>query len=119
VQFLFGQAPYSHRKTNKRGEIFADVRAGIPPAVRPDEIAPDIATLWDLLELCWLVKPEMRIGSSHLLDLLQDLEAGSNEANQLNTDTNVITKNIQWFIGSLLPAEGQYYFRTSHTADAS
>ena len=119
MQFLFRQPPYSHRKTNKRGEIFADVRAGIPPAVRPDDMAPDIATLWDILELCWLVKPEMRIDSSHLHDLLQDPEVGSNDANQLGVDRNVIIENIQWFIGGLLPAEGQYYYRTSHTTDAS
>lgn len=120
MQFLFRQPPYSHRKTNKRGEIFADIRAGVPPSVRLDDIAPDIAALWDILEVCWSVDPEMRIDSSHLHDLLQGLEAGSNEANQLDTDiTNTIPENIQWFIDSLLPAKGQYFCHTFRITDVS
>lgn len=118
MQFLFRQPPYSHRKTNKRGEIFADIRAGVPPAVRPDDIAPDIAALWGILEVCWCVNPEMRIDSSHLHGLLQGLEAGSNEVNQVDTDaTNAGPENIQRFIDSLLPAEGQHYCHTFRTTD--
>jgi hypothetical protein len=63
------------------------------------------------------VKPEMRIDSSHLHDLLQGIEAGSNDANQLGTDNNVVPENIQWFIGSLPPTKGQCHCRTAHTTD--
>ncbi|CCA76348.1 hypothetical protein PIIN_10343 [Serendipita indica DSM 11827] len=82
-EFIYSAVPYSHRKHNLQGQIFHDIRNGVPPARRPDIATPSstnpttassevrgITILWDVLELCWSRDPYRRPSASDLCEWL-------------------------------------------------
>ncbi|CAG7849736.1 SubName: Full=Uncharacterized protein {ECO:0000313/EMBL:CCA76636.1}; Flags: Fragment [Serendipita indica DSM 11827] len=78
-EFIYSVVPYAHREDNRRGQIFHDIRCGVPPARRPrittttdspsSDILPSvdgIDALWNILELCWSRDPLHRPTASSL-----------------------------------------------------
>jgi serine/threonine protein kinase len=63
IKFLYLERPYSSRSGNGAGfYIFKDIAAGKPPARRHSpQLAPSIAALWSLLDLCWDPEPHRRL----------------------------------------------------------
>lgn len=71
-EFIYLVVPYAHREHNLQGQIFHDIRTGVPPASRPDmssSLADDapasssadgIDILWSILESCWSREPRSR-----------------------------------------------------------
>ncbi|CAG7849744.1 SubName: Full=Uncharacterized protein {ECO:0000313/EMBL:CCA75949.1} [Serendipita indica DSM 11827] len=86
-EFIYSVVPYAHRDDNRRGQIFHDIRCGVPPARRPriktttDSSSSDklpsvdgIDALWDILELCWSRDPLRRPTASSLWEWLDTYE---------------------------------------------
>lgn len=86
-EFIYSVVPYAHRDDNRRGQIFHDIRCGVPPARRPriktttDSSSSDklpsvdgIDALWDILELCWSRDPLHRPTASSLYEWLDTAE---------------------------------------------
>lgn len=81
-EFIYLVVPYAHREHNLQGQIFHDIRHGVPPAPRPrtatvqnssssDDTAilsfvDGIVILWDILELCWSRDPRRRPSAADL-----------------------------------------------------
>ncbi|KIM20552.1 hypothetical protein M408DRAFT_30270 [Serendipita vermifera MAFF 305830] len=60
LEFLFSQRPYPHRKNNLRGVIYTDIKLGVPPCQRPDDLSPTSEFLWALFVECWNLDPDKR-----------------------------------------------------------
>lgn len=71
LEFYFLQQPYAHRKNNMRPQIFIDIRAGIPPAIRQQPPHPQEEPIWRLLDLCWKRRPTDRTDARNLLARLE------------------------------------------------
>ncbi|KIM30189.1 hypothetical protein M408DRAFT_22230 [Serendipita vermifera MAFF 305830] len=67
LEFIFLQIPYSKRKNNLRGAIHSDIRRGVPPGQRPDDLSPTSEYHWTLLVECWNLDPTQRPNSTQLL----------------------------------------------------
>jgi hypothetical protein len=63
--------PYANRETNWCGYIFVDIRAGIPPAIKPDDPAVNNDVLWNIIESCWSPNPQDRSSASQIHDFLR------------------------------------------------
>jgi hypothetical protein len=53
------------------GEVFQDIRNGVPPAIRPTDLTMEDSTLWDILESCWCLDPAKRPNASFILEQLR------------------------------------------------
>ncbi|CAG7855260.1 SubName: Full=Uncharacterized protein {ECO:0000313/EMBL:CCA75953.1} [Serendipita indica DSM 11827] len=84
-EFIYSKVPYANRPHNLQGQIFHDIRRGIPPASRPTTShspktsplsTPDdgVSTLWDILEWCWRRDPSSRPMALRLRELLASYE---------------------------------------------
>jgi hypothetical protein len=68
---------YAHRPNNFLGEIFEDIRNGVPPAIRPMEADSEDKLYWDILESCWKVAPDQRPEVPKILEKLEKLSPAS------------------------------------------
>lgn len=62
LQLLFSQVPYIHRKNNRLGLIFQDIRCGVLPGTHFTE---DFF-LWAVLQSCWHLSPSDRPSASKI-----------------------------------------------------
>ncbi|KIM30182.1 hypothetical protein M408DRAFT_56274, partial [Serendipita vermifera MAFF 305830] len=60
LEFIFSQIPYSNRKNNLRGGIYSDIKRGMLPGQRPDDLSPTSEFYWTLLVECWNLDPSKR-----------------------------------------------------------
>ncbi|KIM30187.1 hypothetical protein M408DRAFT_56231, partial [Serendipita vermifera MAFF 305830] len=60
LEFIFLQMPYSNRKNNFRGVIYSDIKGGMPPGQRPDDLSASSEYHWTLLVECWNLDPAKR-----------------------------------------------------------
>jgi hypothetical protein len=59
-QFIYLQQPFSNHPNNLRGQIFRDLRRGLPPAAeRPQQAWPSVRA-WPILAGCWAADPLSR-----------------------------------------------------------
>lgn len=70
LEFYFLQLPHAKRKNNLRGQIFADIKAGRPPATKPISSSAQDIQIWDLLDSCWMREPEKRPSAQAILACL-------------------------------------------------
>lgn len=70
LEFYFLQLPYANRKNNLRGQIFADIKAGIPPATIPASSSTQNMKIWEVLRKCWLQNPANRPSARAILAYL-------------------------------------------------
>ncbi|CAG7849760.1 SubName: Full=Uncharacterized protein {ECO:0000313/EMBL:CCA75953.1} [Serendipita indica DSM 11827] len=84
-EFIYSTLPYANRLHNFQGQIFYDIRRGIPPAYRPitaysskitSSSAPidGVNVLWEILEWCWRLDPSSRPTALRLCELLTSYE---------------------------------------------
>lgn len=60
LEFIYLQKPYYNRVNNLRGQIFQDIRAGVPPAFEPPPQGWPSRRLWPLLQNLWNRDPFLR-----------------------------------------------------------
>ncbi|KIM20330.1 hypothetical protein M408DRAFT_30439 [Serendipita vermifera MAFF 305830] len=67
------ELPYGNRNDDLRVQIWADIKAGKPPAFRPN-LHPNSneARIWDILDRCWSRAPYNRPSAQYLLTWLDD-----------------------------------------------
>ncbi|KIM25259.1 hypothetical protein M408DRAFT_222637 [Serendipita vermifera MAFF 305830] len=107
LEFVFSQPPYSARKGNYGGAIYADIRAGIPPATRPDDIAHHLDSLWIYLELCWGPDPDKRPSAAALSVWLQALLEHSSKPIEEHSLSEIQTNNEEEVIGESLEEDSK------------
>ncbi|KIM30235.1 hypothetical protein M408DRAFT_328291 [Serendipita vermifera MAFF 305830] len=72
LECCFLQLPYGNRKKN-RYQIWADIKAGKPPASRPNaHHTTQESRIWDLLDECWSQAPHQRPHARAILARLDD-----------------------------------------------
>ncbi|KAG8789014.1 hypothetical protein FRC15_000561 [Serendipita sp. 397] len=71
LEIIFLQIPYSHHKNNIHGQIFLDIRKGVPPAPRPVNLYGVKERCWDIISSCWSRGPATRPDTKALLSALQ------------------------------------------------
>lgn len=73
LEFCFLQLPYAHRKHNCFGQIYTDIKAGKPPACRPNpHHHSDEIQIWDILDECWRKAPQDRPDAQSILAWMED-----------------------------------------------
>ena len=60
TQVLFLQTPYSHRGDNLRWHILNDMKAGMLPGRRPNDLSSHQNAIWDIISQCWDPDPLSR-----------------------------------------------------------
>ncbi|PVF97278.1 kinase-like protein [Serendipita vermifera] len=70
--FVFLQVPYTHRENNNFGDIFRDIRDGVPPATQPNIPSTEDARIWSILESCWGIMPSARAPAASVLQALHN-----------------------------------------------
>ncbi|PVF94367.1 kinase-like protein [Serendipita vermifera] len=67
LKFLFSIEPYSNRPHNLQGQIFEDIRKGIPPAMFSESLDNNSSFTARLIQGCWVAFPELRPDAVNLL----------------------------------------------------
>lgn len=60
LKFVFSLDPYSSRPHNAQGQIFEDIRKGIPPAIFSEDLDWEYYHMARLIENCWHKTPSRR-----------------------------------------------------------
>ncbi|PVG01330.1 kinase-like protein, partial [Serendipita vermifera] len=60
LKFTFLTPPYANRANNLRGQIFADIRSGLPPATFPEDMDPESESLSAIFRQTWDSDPSSR-----------------------------------------------------------
>ncbi|KIM28119.1 hypothetical protein M408DRAFT_52112, partial [Serendipita vermifera MAFF 305830] len=61
LEFVYLQKPYSHHKHNLQGQIFRDLRKGVPPATSiPEGYQSSSQHTWRIIRKCWISSPSSR-----------------------------------------------------------
>jgi hypothetical protein len=63
--------PYSHRKDNRRGLIYEDIRKEVPPVAKPDNLDPELEKLWTVVDRCLKRDPNQRIKAGEVAATLR------------------------------------------------
>ncbi|PVF98961.1 kinase-like protein [Serendipita vermifera] len=74
LKFLFLKDPYAHRKDNRFGWIFSDIKAGIMPSDKPNDLSLECNELWQLIEVCWDRDPTARTTARLARDFLSGFQ---------------------------------------------
>jgi hypothetical protein len=67
-KIVFSRKPHAQRKTNLRGVVIRDIKRGIPPASRLNDLNLLEGAIWDMLEHCWRAEPSVRPTAQRILD---------------------------------------------------
>lgn len=59
-QFVYLQKPYANHANNLRGQIYQDLRRGLPPAMTQPKLEWPSHRVWPLLSHCWTADPASR-----------------------------------------------------------
>lgn len=72
LEFLFNQLPFANRTNNRTGQLHQDIREGVSPGFRPDDLqlSKQQVAWWEVLKLCWAWDPSMRKSAWLILELL-------------------------------------------------
>jgi serine/threonine protein kinase len=63
--------PYSHRKDNRKGRIFEDIRNEVPPVAKPDNLDTESERLWNVVSRCLERDPNHRITAGEVVATLR------------------------------------------------
>lgn len=78
-------APYAHRKNNRLGLIFKDIKDGLSPAGPPLDSSPEVWELWLLLQSCWNPDPSTRVNAAMVSASLSTLNGAPLAKSSLTT----------------------------------
>lgn len=88
--------PYQHRKSNRSGSIFQDIRQGVLPASLPVYGHAKLKPFWEIFVQCWSLLPDQRLDAQTALLLLSsiDKQGTSNTLDLVREETTNGVKEI-------------------------